>query len=144
MRLRLLPEAVRALGVPSPRRLPLSSFFSHCQLKERERRSPDIYANIHAISELIDRTRTKRHPIFPIFFQYSSSLDYLSFLIPSIISIDPIDKRKVKFLDFKIFDVSVSTRFNVHSFPNYNSPTNFSNFSIFMIYIKTICEWKYL
>lgn len=83
MRLRLLPEAVRALGVPSPRRLPLSSFFSHCQLKEREReRETKLrYLCKYAISELIDRT--KRHPIFPIFFR--SSLDYLSFLILPLI-----------------------------------------------------------
>lgn len=83
MRLRLLPEPVRALGVPSPRRLPLSSFFSHCQLKEREReRETKLrYLCKYAISELIDRT--KRHPIFPIFFR--SSLDYLSFLILPLI-----------------------------------------------------------
>lgn len=108
MRLRLLPEAVRALGVPSPRRLPLSSFFSHCQLKEREReRETKLrYLCKYAISELIDRT--KRHPIFPIFFR--SSLDYLSFLILPLI-------QSIRQSSFKIFSLKYSTFLLQHFYP---------------------------
>lgn len=106
MRLRLLPEAVRALGVPSPRRLPLSSFFSHCQLKERERETKLRYLCKYAISELIDRT--KRHPIFPIFFR--SSLDYLSFLILPLI-------QSIRQSSFKIFSLKYSTFLLQHFYP---------------------------
>lgn len=108
MRLRLLPEPVRALGVPSPRRLPLSSFFSHCQLKEREReRETKLrYLCKYAISELIDRT--KRHPIFPIFFR--SSLDYLSFLILPLI-------QSIRQSSFKIFSLKYSTFLLQHFYP---------------------------
>lgn len=108
MRLRLLPEAVRALGVPSPRRLPLSSFFSHCQLKEREkeRETKLRYLCKYAISQLIDRT--KRHPIFPIFFR--SSLDYLSFLILPLI-------QSIRQSSFKIFSLKYSTFLLQHFYP---------------------------
>lgn len=102
--------------VSSPPRLPLSSFFSHCVNRRGERRRddppPGSYANIHAISELIDRALTKRRPIFPILFPSSSLIIYHF----SFASIDPIDRRKVKsFLRiFKYLTVSVSvTRFNV-------------------------------
>lgn len=73
---------------------------------ERERETKLRYLCKYAISELIDRT--KRHPIFPIFFR--SSLDYLSFLILPLI-------QSIRQSSFKIFSLKYSTFLLQHFYP---------------------------
>lgn len=92
MRLRLLPEALRALRVSAA--TPTSFIFLFALWAERERRRSDRYANGHAISELIALVNERS-----IFSNFFSSLDYLS----KIFCACQIDRRYSPFAKEKGF-----------------------------------------
>lgn len=75
MRLRLLPEALRALRVSAA--TPTSFIFLFALWAERERRRSDRYANGHAISELIDRPREWTFNFFKFLFVPRLSIENL-------------------------------------------------------------------